>query len=186
MNIGSFIEPQKILKPRDENILSAPTYQPLIDVHPNPYGVPKPSSLPNFQSDNMALPSRDYPRETIGHIQDEEIKVDYIPHPKISKDFISQHDRLNKENWEEHRKKKHRLSKLDHLINEFQTPFFLVLLFLIFQLPTVNSLLFKYFSFLSIYNSDGNLNIYGLVFKSVLFGLFYYLSTKTMDYFSEV
>jgi hypothetical protein len=185
---GHFMEPIKVSRPRDENVVSAPTYQPMLDIHPNPYGVPKPATLPNFSQESppTTMPSRDYPRETLGYTQDEQIKVNYIPPSHHPKDFISHHDRANQENWEDHRKKKYRLSKLDHLINEFQTPFFLTILFLIFQLPAFNRLLFKYFSFLSLYHSDGHLNMTGLICKSVLFGLSYYFSLKTIDYFSEV
>jgi hypothetical protein len=186
MTSSNFLEPQKVSRPRDENAVSMPTYQPMMDVHPNPY-IPKPTNIPDFSSPDygVPLPSRDYPRETINYLQDEQIKVDYIPPPKITNDFISRNDRLNQENWDEHRQKKHRLSKLDHLINEFQTPFFLTLLFILFQLPMFNSLFFKYFSFLSIHHSDGNLNMYGIVFKAVLYGLSYYFAIKTMDYFTE-
>lgn len=185
MKMPNFMEPIKVSRPRDENNISSPTYQPMLDIHPNPYGVPKPATLPDFTHDQQ-MPSRDIPRETIGYLQDEQIKVNYIPPPNHTNDYISQYTHDNKEKWDNAQKKKYRLSKLDHLINEFQTSFFLILLFLLFQLPTLNSLLFKYFSFLSIYSSDGNLNTYGLVFKSILFGLFYYLSIKTIDYFCEV
>jgi len=180
VNLPSFMEP---VKTRNENnTTSPPPYQPMMNVHPNPYGIPKPDAPPDF---NHPLPPRDYPRETIGYTQDDQTKVDYIPQPKLTHDFISHFD-SSKENWENHRKQKHRLSKLDQLINEFQTPFFIALLFLMFQMPTVNSLFFKYFSFLSIYGADGNPNMYGLVFKSWLFGLSYYFALKTIDYFSEI
>lgn len=187
---GGLAEPIKVSRPREENSISASTtYQPLLDVYPNPYGVPKPATLPNFNESIPAihhpLPQRDYPRDSIGYTQDEQIKVDYIPQQKLTNDFISQHNRMNQETWDDHRRKKHRLSKLDQLINELQTPFFITLLFFIFQLPSINSLLFKYFSFLSIHNIDTSLNAYGLIFKSLLFGLAYYFCLKTIDYFSE-
>jgi hypothetical protein len=191
MTIPSFMEP---VKTRNEpTSTTAPTYQPMMDIHPNPYGVPKPNSPPNFSSNpsyepeqQHYLPSRDIPRETAGYTQDEQIKVNYIPQPKLTNhDFISEQERYTKENWEERRQKKHRLSKLDFLVNEFQTPLFIAILFFLFQLPAFNSFLYKYFSFLSIYGSDGSLNGYGFVFKSFVFGFFYYFSLKFIDYFSE-
>jgi hypothetical protein len=212
-SMPSFMEPIKIGKPKDEHTVSAPAYQPIMDIHPNPFGISKPTSPPIFSGsgsqpppifansmmpeysqqprqpyehfDTQPLPSRDYPRETTGYTQDEQIKPNYIPLPKINEDFISKHETMNRESWEDNRKKKHRLSKLDQLINEFQTPVFLAILFFMFQLPTFNTMLFKYFSFLSIYHLDGNLNTHGFIFKSFLFGMFYYLSIQLMDYFSE-
>jgi hypothetical protein len=210
-NMPHFMEPVKVSKPRDENVVSAPTYQPMMDIHPNPYGIPKPATLPNFsgvppqqnQFDNQPnqqqfeqqqqsfdypqqmMPSRDYPRDTGFHTQDEQTRVNYIPRPKMTQDFVLENEKANQEKWEDHRSKKHRLSKLDHLINELQTPFLLAILFFIFQLPTFNSLLFRYFSFLSIYSADGSPNSYGFIFKSALFGFFYYAFIKSMDYFSD-
>lgn len=201
--LPSFMEPLKVSKPKDEYTVSAPTYQPMMDIHPNPYGVPKPTNLPNFAgtqppppifspNQNMALdysqqplPSRDYPRETAGYTQDEQIKANYIPPPKINEDFVTKHEMMNRDSWEETRKKKHRLSKLDKFINEFQTPVFLAMMFFLFQLPAFNSFLFRNFSFLSIYTLDGNLNTYGFVFKSLLFGMSYYFSIQLMDYFMD-
>jgi hypothetical protein len=193
------------IKTRNEpSSMSAPTYQPMLDIHPNPYGVPKPNTLPNFSNqppsqynsshpppssydvrDHVPLPSRDIPRETHGYTQDEQTRVNYIPQAKLTSDFVSHHDHLNEEKWEEYGRKKHRLSKLDFLVNEFQTPFFLSLLFFVFLMPGVNSLFHRTFSLLSIYSADGNLNTYGLVLKSFIFGAVYYLSLKIMEYFIE-
>jgi hypothetical protein len=199
-NIPSFMEPIKVSRPKDEQMITAPTYQPMNDIHPNPYGIEKPKTIPDFSSGMMRnnnnqpdydfmhqqMPSKDYPRETIGYSQDVQTQPNYIPPVKNRGDFVAQHDAINWENWENHRQKKHRVSKMDQIINEFQTPFFLALLFFMFQLTAFNSFIFKNFAFLSIYNMEGTPNQYGYVFKSVLFSLCYYSSIKLMDYFSEV
>ena len=42
-----------------------------------------------------------------------------------------------------------------------------------------NHLFIKFLPFLHLYNQDGNINMYGMVFKSILFSIFYYLTIET-------
>ena len=58
--------------------------------------------------------------------------------------------------------------------DEIQTPILIGVLFFLFQVPFLNALMFKYLGFLKIYSDDGNLNLYGLLFKSMLFGAVYF------------
>ena len=67
-----------------------------------------------------------------------------------------------------------REKKREHWLDEFQIPILLALLYFVYQLPIVNTLIFKRFSFLSIYKDDGNFNLFGLVLKSILFAGSYY------------
>jgi len=46
----------------------------------------------------------------------------------------------------------------------------LALLFFLFHTAIVNEIMYKHLAFLAIYNSDGNLNVYGVLAKSALFG----------------
>ena len=57
---------------------------------------------------------------------------------------------------------------MDMLLTEIQIPLFIAILYFVFQLPVINSLLLKYFSFLAIYDIDGNFNLIGLILKSIL------------------
>ena len=75
---------------------------------------------------------------------------------------------------------------MDDLLNDIQMPLFVGILFFIFQLPLVNTMIFKKFSFLSIYNEDGNFNVYGLILKSSLFGSFYMFSNKIISFISSI
>ena len=86
----------------------------------------------------------------------------------------------------EHEKEKKKVKFTENLFNELQVPIFIAFLFFIFHMPIFNSLLYKYFSFLSIYNSDGNINFYGLFLKSILFAGTYYSLTKFMDFLDEL
>ena len=52
-------------------------------------------------------------------------------------------------------------------------------------MPIINLLIFKRFSFLSIYNDDGNFNFNGLLLKSILFGALYYAMVQFTSFISE-
>ena len=72
------------------------------------------------------------------------------------------------------------------MIHEFQVPIILSLLYFFFQLPIVNAQIFKKFAFLSIYDEDGNFNIYGLGFKSILLGATYYAFMNVFYFLMEI
>ena len=65
-------------------------------------------------------------------------------------------------------------------------PIFVGLLFFLFQTPVLNTLIFKKFSFMTIYNSDGNFNFNGLFLKSLLFGSFYMFVIKSIDFITNI
>lgn len=182
------------------------TYIPL-NSHPNPYGISTQNPIPPIpeqsqqqppqyiseeqkmmlqQQSYQRLPSRDIPRDTTTYAQDEEVTPNYIPRANVSSDYVREYEDMTERNLREYEEKKRKENRLDAILTELQTPMFIVVLFLIFQLPVVNTLLFKRFSFLSIYNEDGNFNFYGLVFKSILFGAAYYALSKATTYLSEV
>lgn len=176
-----------------------------INLHPNPYGIsaqnpimpPPQQQVPAqqqlseeqrqqlYQIQQQRLPSRDIPQDAAGHIQDEQVKPNYIPRPTQTNDFVREHEDMTEKNLREYEEKNRKEKKLDILLTEFQTPIFITILFFFFQLPIINTLIFKRFSFLSIHNSDGNFNFNGLIFKSILFGLFYYIAQKFTTFLSE-
>jgi hypothetical protein len=71
---------------------------------------------------------------------------------------------------------------LDDWFVELRVPIIISLLYLVFQSPIFQLLVFKRLSFLPIYQPDGNLNTQGLFFKSALFGATYYAFTKVIEY----
>ena len=85
----------------------------------------------------------------------------------------------NEEIIESYNKKANYNDNLDQLYDEIQIPLLLSVLFFLFQLPVFKKALFTYFPVL--FFKDGNINIYGYLFKSVLFGLLYYLLVKVMS-----
>jgi hypothetical protein len=185
-------------------------YKPL-NIHPNPYGhnevipqnmpLPEPSpqrgqqsSVPahtanagqvNYTLENMPpqrLPSRDIPMNQHDYQQDEQIQANHVPKVKLTSDYIREYEAASEQARKEHREQKYRQESAHSLISDLQLPILVAVLYFIFQMPVVNTLLRKYCSFLSIYHEDGNFNFMGLIFKSLLFGSifysFHFVSTK--------
>jgi len=173
-----------------------------MNVHPNPYGnpqqpqmmpLPQQTQSPYMQQQQDAtpqyrLPSRDIPRETDMYMQDEAIQPNYIPPPpqKLTGDYIRDYEDTEDVEIRNHKEKKHKERMMDTLLTEFQIPIFVAILFFIFQMPAVNTLLYKRFSFLSIYNADGNFNFNGLFLKSAAFGLSYYSLSRIVEYLGSI
>jgi hypothetical protein len=183
-----------------------------INVHPNPYGIsaqnpiiPSPQQQqqqqqqPLYQEQineeqmrelkemrQVNLPSKHVKIDTQSYLQDEEVQPNYIPRQKLTKDYILDYEEKFEKDRKENETKKHRESKIDALLSEFQIPFMIAALFMVFQLPIVNTLVFKRFSFLMIYHDDGNFNFYGLILKSILFGALYYISQKIIEYLGDL
>jgi len=170
-----------------------------MNVHPNPYGNPQqPQVMPipqaQFQHQQQMpqqpqyrLPSRDIPLETDMYTQDESITPNYIPPvPKLTGDYIRDYEDDDEIQLKNYKQKKQKEKLLDRLFTELQIPIFIAIMFFIFQMPAVNTMIFKRFSFLSIYSADGNFNFYGLFLKSLMFGFAYFGLTKTIDYISDI
>lgn len=130
------------------------------------------------QQQAQRLPSRDIVQDTTGYSHDEQIKPNFIPQSNISSDYVRHYEDMTEKNLREYEDKKRKENKLDVMLTEFQIPIFIAILFLLFQLPIINTMIFKRFSFLSIHSEDGNFNFYGLIFKSILFGSAFYILSK--------
>jgi hypothetical protein len=174
-----------------------PTYTPM-NIHPNPYGnsiqpnvMPLPQ--PKYQAQpvqqqmmdpgmdaaqladlkqmgHMRLPSRDIPMDQIQYQQDEEIQPNYIPKPKLTKDYVREYEEAAEKNAKRHEKTKHQAEQIESAMTDFQLPVLVAILFFLFQIPLIHSLMYKYMSTLPIFHSDGNLNFYGILIKSIMFG----------------
>jgi hypothetical protein len=127
------------------------------------------------------LQSRDIPRNTDGLVQDPSIQPNYIPPaPSESQDYIRDYQE-NEDIIAEYNKQHEKMSSMDQMYDEIQTPLLLCILYFLFQLPIFKRLLFKYAPFL--FFKDGNINIYGYLFTSILFGVMYYILSKTTTLF---
>lgn len=169
-------------------------YQPL-NIHQNPYGIPEPTdtklptmnggpsggslaSLGGSQGFNGEAMQRAPPsmmnrggyHDTESFQNDEHIVPNHIPSTKLTTDYLREYEeKMAKEHVDQVRTDL-RVSVYD----EIQTPILIGVLFFLFQVPFLNALMFKYLGFLKIYSDDGNLNLYGLLFKSMLFGAVYF------------
>ena len=107
-----------------------PTYTPM-NIHPNPYGnsiqpnvlpLPQPKyQAPSQQGgqdldpiaelrqmEPVRLPSRDIPMDQLQYQQDIEIQPNYIPKPKLTKDYVREYEEAAEKSAKKHEKtKKH-------------------------------------------------------------------------------
>jgi len=135
--------------------------------------------------EQQRLPQRDIPMNISQHVQDEQIQPNYIPKPKITSNYIQEYQQTTDRKIREHEKNVMREKKAESWFNEFQIPIMIALLYFIFQLPIINTIIFKRFSFLSIYREDGNFNLTGLTLKSLLFASMFYSLHKSIDLLSN-
>ena len=117
-----------------------------------------------------ALPIRDVPRNTESVVSDEQTVPNYIPRDPV--DYIRDHHE-NTRSFMDHRAKMTNHSEsLDVIYDTLQVPILLAILYFTFQLPVMRKYLLLYLP--SIFNKDGNHNLSGLLFISVLFSCTYY------------
>lgn len=128
------------------------------------------------------LPSRDIPMTTHGITQDPATQPNYIPQvPTKSQSNYIQNYEENDEIMHGYNKHTGIQNSLDDFYSELQTPLLLAIIYLFFQMPFFKKNLFLYFP--AFFFRDGNLNLYGLLFTSTLFGtVFYCLNKLTNNY----
>lgn len=112
------------------------------------------------------LPSRDIPRETIDLVADPQVNPTYIP-PKAPEYIESQPVSS---------------SRIDRWMDEFKMPILLSVLYFIFQLQLVQSIMM---SFVPSCFVDGKLTLTGLGVKSGMFGVAYYGMIIALEYLSQ-
>jgi hypothetical protein len=127
------------------------------------------------------LPSRDISMSTSGLSADPQVMPNYVPpissqHQDYIKNYEQATDMIHSYN-----NGKQSSDSLDDMYNEIQTPVLLAVLYFLFQLPFFKTILYSYIPFL--FSNDGNYNINGFLFTSILFGLLFHLLMKTTSYF---
>jgi hypothetical protein len=183
-------------------------YAPM-NIHPNPYGnelqphnspMPEMSPPKNVKSGRMSnedmemigntprvrLPSRDLPTYEDEYLQDEEVISNYIPKVRFKDDYVRDYEEVTTEKILQRETKKRNTSTVDRILTDLQVPLLITILFFLFQMPTINTIFFKRFAFLSIYNSDGNINFFGIALKSVIFGGLFYILQKTVNVLTDI
>lgn len=140
-----------------------------------------PQNMLNEQPE-YRLPQRDIPMDITDFTNDEQIQPNYIPRPKITSDYVEQHEQATKNKIREYEEEEKQKSQINQWLDKLYTPIILGFLYFIFQLPIINTLVFKRFSFLAIYKEDGNFNLLGLVLKSSLFASSFLFIENSMQY----
>jgi hypothetical protein len=128
------------------------------------------------------LSSRDIPMTTNGISADPQVQPNYVPPPQNDIDYIKNYDQTA-DMVNEYNKNSQKMNTLDDMYNEIQTPLLLAVLYFLFQLPFFKKFLFNYFPIL--FSNDGNLNINGFMFSSILFGLIFYLFNRVTNHFNS-
>jgi len=126
------------------------------------------------------LPSRDIPQTTYNLTQDVNVQPNFIPQPQNHVDYISNYEK-NEDILNSYHKNENSARSLDDMYNEIQIPLLLSVLYFLFQLPIFRKVLYKYFPFLFL--KDGNYNLQGFMFSSVLYGFIFYLINKVIIHF---
>ena len=128
------------------------------------------------------LPSRDIPMSTSGITTDPYTQPNYVPEIPQQPDYIKNYE-TNEDIINNYNKNYQNNNSLDDMYNEIQTHFLLAVLYFLFQLPFFRKSLFTYFPIL--FSTDGNLNINGFLFTSILFGLLFYMLNKITTHFGK-
>ena len=127
------------------------------------------------------LPSRDIPMTTTGHSNDAQVQPNYVPQPQTHNDYIKNFEQTS-DMIDDYNRGSQQQNSLDDMYNEIQTPLLLAVLYFLFQLPFFRKFLFSYFPIL--FSNDGNFNINGFLFSSILFGLLFYTLNKVTNHFA--
>ena len=180
-----------------------------MNIHPNPYGnelQPHNSPMPEISppknkittrmtntdkemisnTPRIRLPSRDLPMAEDEYLHDEEITGNFIPRVRFKDDYVRDYEQITTEKILQRETKKHNESIVDRILTDLQVPLLITILFFLFQMPAINTLFFKRFAFLSIYNSDGNINFFGIALKSIIFGGLFYVLQKTVNVLVDI
>ena len=127
------------------------------------------------------LSSRDIPMNTNNIATDPQVQPNYVPPPPQNQDdYIKSYEQTS-DMVDRYNTNLNRQNSLDDMYNEIQTPLLLSVLYFLFQLPFFRKFLYGYFPIL--FSNDGNLNINGFMFSSVLFGLIFYGLNKVTTHF---
>lgn len=122
------------------------------------------------------IPSRDIPINTANVNMDKQSVPNYIPEHEYyidENEFETTHEIVDNK-----RRKDNQKDSLEVLYEELQIPILLGVIYFLFQIPVFNNYLAKYLSFT--FNNDGGINLSGIILKSFLFSLFYYILSKVL------
>lgn len=155
---------------------NAGVYVPL-NVHASPYGHGTIEQATEAWAQQGAaagpqhrLPARDVPPGAEGYMHDEAVLANHIPRRKMSSAYLREFEAETDAAARAHKRDRRQKAGAADLFEAAQTPVLLAMLFFLFHTSILNTVMYKHLAFLAIYNADGNLNMYGVLVKSALFG----------------
>lgn len=128
-------------------------------------------------SGTTALPSRDIPIEPTRVANDNQTQPNYIPPPQVPENYIKNYE-TPQQVIEQSNKQMNMANLYDTLFYEMQLPIVIALLYFLFQLPAVKKHSKNMFPYL--FKDDGNPNLYGFIFNSVMFSSMVYVLLKVL------
>jgi hypothetical protein len=186
-----------------------PTSYRQMNPHPNPYmqGQPRMDSMPlpeysggrnsmpppippsyDFEQGPLgnppkfSLPPKDIPHDMSG-FQDNTATPNYVPPaPNNREDYVAEQETaITKTKLSEQTRKS--VNRKFDMIATMQMPIIMAVLFFLFQINAINRIMSRYLNteFFRMFGEDGNINLNGMIFKSVLFGISYFAITNTAN-----
>ena len=142
------------------------------------------SGIQNAAQNGMtSLQSRDIPTTTPHITQDPAVRPNYIPQQQNT-NYIEQHDSYQSLIDQNKNASSEKISKIDSIYDEIQTPLMVMVMFFFFQMPYFTKLMSKQIP--SLFNTDGFPTLTGNLFKASLFGFAFYGVTKISNYLSNM
>ena len=117
------------------------------------------------------IPCRGVEMDPTRFSNDPEIQANYLPPAKLTTDYLKDFELETAKLATEYQKDKYRKDHLENVWGEIQIPILLGVLFFLFQMPYWNIIMYRYLKVIGLFGEDGNMNIYGIFVKSVLFGI---------------
>jgi len=127
------------------------------------------------------LQSRDIPMSMEQITHDFTARPNFVPSPADKINYIQDEetmDTLIKQKREE------KNDQMEYFYDEVQTPLLVMIMFFVFQLPIFKKSMVN--NFQAFFLRNGNYNLKGMVFTTMLFGGTYYSIIKTIKYLSEL
>ena len=124
------------------------------------------------------LPSRDIPQNQNVITMDENTKPNFIPNTdklgEATNDYIANYETAN-DVLEKYDADEEYADRIEKIYRDLQTPILLAVLYFLFNLPIVRKQLHRFIP--NLFSSDGNPNLYGYTFNSIIFaGLFFFVN----------
>jgi hypothetical protein len=133
-------------------------------------------------SGSTSLQSRDIPMSMEQITHDFTARPNFVPNTAAEKvNYIQDEETMETLIKQKREEKK---NQMEFFYDEIQTPLLVMVMFFVFQLPIFKKSMVN--NFQAFFHRNGNYNLKGMVFTTVLFGGFYYSIIKTIKYLSEL